>query len=60
MANAEKCTEEIKVRIPERLLLDLAKLAEADDRTLGDFIRRVLTGYCYGHARTVTSDGDRG
>lgn len=29
---AEKCTEELKLRLPENLLLQLSRLAHADDR----------------------------
>lgn len=47
---ADKCTEELKLRLPESLLLQLSRLAHADDRKLSECIRFVLSSHVFGHA----------
>ncbi len=47
---AEKCTEELKLRLPESLLLQLSRLAHADDRKLSEYIRSILSLHVFGHA----------
>lgn len=47
---ADKCTEELKLRLPESLLLQLSRLAHADDRKLSEYIRFVLSSHVFGHA----------
>jgi len=39
---AEKCTEQLPLRIGERLLLDLSRLANAEDRSVSEYCRIVL------------------
>jgi predicted HicB family RNase H-like nuclease len=50
MAN-EKNTEELKLRLPETLHTDLMRLAAAEDRSLSDYVRHVLSRHAYGAAR---------
>jgi hypothetical protein len=49
----EKCTEEIKLRIPPSLLLALARLANAEDRSLSEYMRMVLSLHCFGHVHRL-------
>lgn len=44
-----KCTDDIRVHVPEELKLELYKLAEKFDRSLSDYIRHVLSLHVYGH-----------
>lgn len=47
------------LRVPERLEMELRRLADMDGRLLSDYLRRVLEQHCFGHARTfVLDDGD--
>lgn len=46
---ADKCTEELKLRLPESLLLQLSRLAHADDRKLSEYIRFVISSHVFGH-----------
>jgi len=46
----EKCTEEIKLRVSPRLLLALSRLANAEDRSLSEYLRMVASLHCFGHA----------
>ena len=52
---AEKCSEELKLRVPPALWRDLAKLADADDRSLSEYCRMVLSLHTYGHAERLSS-----
>ncbi|MBK6559946.1 MAG: hypothetical protein IPG16_23070 [Comamonadaceae bacterium] len=42
----EKCTEEIKLRVSPRLLLALSRLANAEDRSLSEYLRMVASLHC--------------
>jgi hypothetical protein len=44
----EKCTEELKLRLPRTLFLDLSRLAAAQDRSLSDYVRHRLGLDVYG------------
>ena len=57
-AMSEKCTEELKLRLPENLLLQLSRLAHADDRKLSEYIRFVLSSHVFGHAVRLDEVGD--
>ena len=46
----EKCTEEIKLRVSPSLLLALSRLANAEDRSLSEYVRTVVSLHCFGHA----------
>lgn len=55
----EKRTETLPViRIEETLLNALLRSAAADDRSLTEYVRRVLWKHEFGHARTVGEDGE--
>ncbi len=49
--SGDKKTERFTVWLSEQLLLDLAKLAAAEDRKLSEYVERVLSRHVYGHAR---------
>lgn len=50
MKRREKCTEEIKLHLGEKLKCDLKELAAAKGHdSLSPFIRSVLKSYVYGH-----------
>jgi|CXWJ01.1.fsa_nt_gi hypothetical protein len=55
---ADKCTEELKLRLPESLLLQLSRLAHADDRKLSEYIRFVLSSHVFGHAVRLDEAGE--
>ncbi|MGL4573272.1 MAG: hypothetical protein ACRCV9_00620 [Burkholderiaceae bacterium] len=44
----DKRTEEMKLRLTEREMLDLSRLAAHDDRPLAEFVVRVLRLSMYG------------
>ena len=48
MAESAKRTEEIKLRLTDRELLDIARLAAVDERSLTEYIVRVLQRHMYG------------
>lgn len=54
----EKCTEELKLRVPSSLLLALAKLANAEDRSVSEYCRMVLSLHSFGHNQRL-EDGTR-
>ena len=43
-----KCDRDVKLHIPEALYNDLAQLARADSRTVGEYMRVVLERHTYG------------
>lgn len=47
---SEKCTEQLPLRLPQDLYLHLSKLANAEDRSVSEYCRMVLSLHCYGHA----------
>jgi hypothetical protein len=50
---ADKCTEELKLRVTLELMLAIAKLANAEDRSVSEYIRTVLSLHCFGHNRRL-------
>lgn len=44
----DKRTEELKLRLTERELLDLSRLAAVDDRSVAEFVVRMLRASMYG------------
>lgn len=48
MANDTKRTEQVKINLTERELLDAARIAATEDRTLAEFIRLTLRTAMYG------------
>jgi len=49
----EKCTEELKLRVQPSLLLALAKLANAEDRSISEYMRMVLSLHAFGHVQRL-------
>lgn len=54
MCTGEKRNEKLNIWITERLLLDLSKLAAAEDLSLSAYCERELRRHAYGHARALT------
>jgi predicted HicB family RNase H-like nuclease len=55
----EKLTEELKLRLPPKLFLDLSRLAAAQDRSLSDYVRHRLALDVYGEmSRLPEGDGN--
>ncbi len=54
----EKNCEEIKVRVPESLLLALSRLANLEDRALSEYCRTVLSLHAFGHSHRLDQAGD--
>lgn len=48
-----KCTEELKLRVAPDLLLALSKLANAEDRSLSEYCRMVLSLHAFGHVHRL-------
>lgn len=55
---AEKCTEELKIRITPDLKDAIMHLAFAEDRSPSEYIRAVLNLHVYGHSRRLSREGD--
>lgn len=56
MCTGDKRSEKLGIWISERLLLDLTKLAAAEDLSLSAYCERELRRHAYGHARALTED----
>lgn len=56
----EKCCEEIKLRVPESLLLALSKLDNLEDRSLSEYCRTVLSSHAFGHVHRLDQARDCG
>jgi hypothetical protein len=54
-----KCTEEVKLRTSPDLLLALSKLANAEDRSLSEYCRMVLSLHAFGHKHRLEDAGGR-
>jgi hypothetical protein len=48
----DKRTEELKLRLTERELLDLSRLAAVDDRSIAEFVVRMVRASMYGSVAT--------
>lgn len=59
-AQHEKCTEELKIRLPESMRDLLMRLAYAEDRAPSEYVRHVLAMHLYGHARQLAEDAPAG
>lgn len=56
---AEKCIRQLPpVRVSETLERALMRLAAADDRSLSEYIRIVLTRHVMGHVATLPHDDE--
>ena len=54
---SEKCTEQFPLRLPQDLYLSLSKLANAEDRSLSEYCRMVLSLHAFGHAFRLDQAG---
>jgi len=54
MQRPEKRTEQTSLRLPERHMLALMRLAAQEDRTVSDVIFRMVDGCLFGMAHRVT------
>ncbi len=43
-----KCDRDVKLHLPEALYDDLAQLARADNRAVGEYMRVILERHAYG------------
>lgn len=58
MANDTKRTEQVKLNLTERELLDAARIAATEDRTLAEFIRLTLRVALYGKVSRLGTGGE--
>ena len=58
MANDTKRTEQVKINLTERELLDAARVAALEDRTLAEFIRLTLRTTLYGKVSRLSSQSE--
>lgn len=56
----EKCTEEIKVRVPEQMRDAIMRLAFSADRSPSEYVRHVLAVHLYGHVRQFADEAEPG
>ena len=56
MVGTEKRTEQIKLMLTERELLDASRLAAIEDRTLAEFIRLTLRTSMYGKVSRLSGN----
>jgi hypothetical protein len=56
----DKLTQELpKIRVSERMEIDIMRAAAADHRSVSDLVRVILGEWLYGHARTLpTNESD--
>lgn len=54
----EKKTEQIKVLVGSTLYVELARLADDENRSVSEYVRHVMTQHVFGHKRTVPQEGD--
>ena len=57
-ANDSKRTEQVKLNLTERELLDAARCAALEDRTVAEFIRLTLRTSLYGHVARLSRSGE--
>jgi len=57
MSEEKKLAELPRVRVSEQLEIDLMRAAAADQRSVSDLVRVILSEWLYGHARTVRDRG---
>ncbi len=56
--NDTKRTEQVKLNLTERELLDASRIAASEDRTLGEFIRLTLRAAMYGKLSRLASNSE--
>lgn len=58
MINDSKHTEQVKLNLTERELLDASRCAAMEDRTLAEFIRLTLRAAMYGKVSRLSAHGE--
>ncbi len=53
MNSSEKSTEQLPLRMPSSLFMALSRLAAAEDRSLSEYCRMVLSLHAFGHAHRL-------
>lgn len=51
--SSEKSTEQLPLRMPSSLFMALSRLAVAEDRSLSEYCRMVLSLHAFGHAHRL-------
>lgn len=54
----EKSTEQLPLRMPQSLWLAMSRLAAAEDRSLSEYCRMVLSLHAFGHAHRLDQTAD--
>jgi hypothetical protein len=49
----EKSTEQLQLRMPSSLFLALSRLATAEDRSMSEYCRMVLSLHAFGHVHRL-------
>lgn len=58
---AEKRTRQLpNIRVSESLEMALMRLASRDERSLSDYVWRVLEKHCFGHGASLGDEGGAG
>ena len=50
---SDKCTEQLPLRLPQDLYLQLSRLANAEDRSISEYCRMVLSLHAFGHVHRL-------
>lgn len=58
MCGNEKKTQPIRVHVGESLEMALHRLAAADERSLSDYIERVLRFHVFGHGANIAPSAE--
>lgn len=59
MIGPEKRLHDVKIRLTDTQLMLCSKLAHDDDRSLADYINRIITVHLFGHgSRVIAMDGE--
>lgn len=53
-----KRTEEVKLRLTERELLDLTRIASAEDRSLAAMAHAIVRGFLYGRVSAAAAEAE--
>ena len=54
----DKKTESVKTSMSEALLLALTRMANAEDRSVSEYIERVLRFHAFGHAARLAAESE--
>lgn len=59
IVNDEKLIEKVEFRLGPTMFNDLSRMACADDRSVGEYVRHIVACHLYGAARVMAKDGSR-